>query len=543
MATGGGRGRRRGTRAAAAAAALALLVAGCSDDGGGDAGPGRAEPVVVPDEPVDGGRITLGLDGPVQADPLQASLASASDLMVLDLLHDSLSRLSPEGTPQPALATSWRSNGNRSAWRFTLDPEAKFSDGSAITADDVIASLERVAKLGESSIAALRLEHIKGFKELVDGTAERLEGLSAPDDLTVRVALDSPMSVLPQLLSSPVYGVVDVEAIGDASGADLEDLALSGSWSVDSAQDDEMVLGRRSDRPGHLEEVKLRSFEDDAAAYEAFDDGEVDWATVPGEELEGALERHGDGAFAPFHAELFFGMNVQSTALRNRQLRQAIAASIDREAIVEAVYDGIAEPLTGIVPAGVPGHDPGRCESCGHDPARAADLVGTAFPDGEVPEVHIDFDESETQEAMAEIVADGLEAAGIPVTLRPRPIEEYKAAVAAGEQELFSFGWIGLYGSPDAYLSPQLMSSDADNLTGLDLPEVDELLRGARGRGTPAERAELWAQAERQVLEAAVLVPVAQFRTQAVVSPRVQDLSHAVDGSVDWTQVWLAESL
>lgn len=520
----------------------ALLVSACTDGGGDDAGPDRAGTIAIPDEPVDGGRITLGLDGPVQADPLEASLASASDLMVLDLLHDSLSRLSPEGTPQPALATSWRSNGNRSAWRFTLDPDATFSDGSAITATDVIASLERVAKLGESSIAALRLEHVTGFAAFVDGTAERLEGLSAPDEQTVRVALDSPMSVLPQLLSSPVYGVVDVDRITEASGGDLADLPLSGSWAVDSADVDGVVLAQRSGRGGHLEEVELRAFEDAEEAYEAFDDGEVDWATVPGEQLDDAVERYGDGAFAPFHAELFFGMNVQSTALRNRQLRQAIAASIDRDAIVEEVYRGLATPLTAIVPAGVAGHDPDRCTTCGYDPARAAELVESAFPDGEVPEVRLDFDESEPQEAMAEIVAGGLEAAGIPVTLRPRPIEEYTALIAAGEQELFSFGWIGLYGSPDAYLTPQLLSSDADNLTGLRLPEVDTLLRGARTRGTPAERAEMWAEVERQVLEAAVLVPVAQFRTQAVVTPRVQGLAHAVDGSVDWAEVWLADA-
>jgi ABC-type transport system substrate-binding protein len=542
MLTGAGRERRR--RARAALGGLAVVVGivaltACTDDGDDDdAAPAATE--AASGDVVDGGRIRLALDGPVVADPVEASLASASDLMVLDLLHDGLARLSPEGTPQPALASEWRSNGNRTAWRFTLDPGATFSDGAPVTTGDVIASFERVAALGERSLAALRLEHVKGFAAFVDGAAEHLEGLSAPDERTVRVALDAPMSLLPQLLASPVYGVVDAAALGE--DAALDGLRLTGGWDVDDAGDDSVVLTRQEARPGHLDEVELRTYDDAVAAYDAFDEGDADWAAVPGERLQAAVEDHGDEHFAPFHAELFFGMNVRSGhLLSNRPLRQAIAAAIDRDAIVREVYAELAEPLATIVPDGVAGHEPAGCDGCGHDPARAEALLEQAFPDGTVPEVHIDFDESVPQRAMAELVAEDLEAVGIPTALRPRPLEEYKDFVVGGEQELFSFGWIGVYGSPDAYLRPQLASSANDNLTGISSREVDELLSGARGKSTPAERVQLWADAERIALEGAVVVPIAQFRTQVVVAPRVQGLAHAIDGTVDWSQVSLSE--
>ncbi len=50
-----------------------------------------------------------------------------------------------------------------------------------------------------------------------------------------------------------------------------------------------------------------------------------------------------------------------------------------------------------------------------------------------------------------------------------------------------------------------------------------------------------WAEAEAQVLADAVVVPIAQFRTQAVVAGRLRGLTHAVDGTVDWAAVWLAD--
>ena len=163
------------------------------------------------------------------------------------------------------------------------------------------------------------------------------------------------------------------------------------------------------------------------------------------------------------------------------------------------------------------------------------------FPDGDVPTVHIDYDESPAQEAMAEMVAADLEAVGIPTELRPLPLDEYKSFVVSGEQELFSFGWIGAYGSPDAYLAPLFGSAANDNLTGYRSAEVDGLLAaGSRRAPTPPRTPQRWAVAEQTILEAAVVVPIAQFRTQVVVADRVEGLQHAVDGTVDWAQVTLS---
>ncbi|MGH9274135.1 MAG: ABC transporter substrate-binding protein, partial [Acidimicrobiales bacterium] len=493
-----------------------------------------------PDEIVEGGTVHLGLAGPVVVDPALANLASPSDLLVLDLLHDGLTRLDADGAPQPALAASWRSNESLTAWRFTLDPDITFASGRPITAADVIASLERVAKAGDTSLAALRLETIVGFRDFVAGTTDHLAGLTAPDPETVRVAVDTPLSVLPAILASPVFGVVDVTSLDEADD-ELDRLDLSGSWDVAGADDDAVSLQRRDGTAGHLDGIELRSYEDGDAAYEGFDHGEVDWSLVPLDRYGDAVDDHGDDDFAPFHAELFFGLNVKSPSLGNVYLRNAIAAAIDRDAIVEAVYADLADPLSTVVPAGVPGHDAKRCTSCGYDPDRAREILAGAFPDGQVPPIHIDFDESTAQEAMARLIAADLGAVGIPTELRPQPLEDYKRFVVSGAQELFSFGWIGGYASPDAYLAPLFLSTASDNLTGYAAPSVDASLGAARTNPDPESAAAQWAAGEAQVLADAIVVPIAQFRTQAVVAERVQGFEHAVDGTVDWSAIWVTD--
>ena len=515
---------------------LAVFALGCTGDDG-DPAARAVDPRDTIAPGAGGGVVRLGLPGALVLDPAKASIASPSDQMVLDLLHDGLTRVDDDGVVQPALAATWEHNGYLTAWRFHLAPGARFSSGRAVTADDVVASIERVALLGDSSLVALSLEAVTGFRAFVDGSADHLAGLTAVDSTVVRFGLDEPLSVLPAVVASPAFGVVDAPSLDAAEDGATTDLDLSGSWAVTAAASGNLTLERRADASVLIDGVELHAYANAEAAYDAFSDGKLDWAMVPTGRFDEAVDEYGDEHFAPFHAELFFGLHLGSATLGNASLRQAIEAAIDREAIVTAVYADLADPLATVVPVGVPGYDSARCGGCGPDPRRAAALVAEAFPDGKVPTVNIDYDESPAQEAMAKIIAADLKVAGIPVTLRPLPLDDYKRFVVGGTHELFTFGWIGAYTSSDAYLAPLFVSDSDDNLTAFRSSDVDGLLSRARGAADEATNAERWAKAEQMVMDAAVVIPIAQFRTQVVVADGVQGWEHAVDGTVDWANV------
>ena len=543
--------RRRGL---AALIAVGLLAGACSGGGGKDAssrsssststrsssagssGASKRSGATTVTAP-EGGTVKVGLAGAIPVDPVLASPANPGEEMVLDLLHDGLTRIDADGHVQPAVASQWSADAAFKVWRFTIGPTATFTSGRPITATDVVGSLEHVIAAGDTSLAALRLEPIQGFRAYLDRTTPSVSGLIAVDASTVQISLDRSLSILPEILAAPAYGVVDLTSLAAASKGDLRGLDLSGAWSVASASDtaDHVVLARRAGAAAHLDTVDLRSYKDAAAAYAAFRKGSVDWAPVPTDQLGAARAKYGAAHLTPYQSELALGLRVPN--LPWLPFRQAIAAAIDRQAIVAAVYPDLADQLTAVVPRGVVGHDDARCPSCTHDLARAKALLAQAFPNGQVPTVTLSFDSSPAQQALAAIVVQDLKAVGIPVTSQPMSLDDYQHLLVSGAQQLFTLSWIGADRSPDAYLDPLFRSDSLDNLVGLSSPQVDALLAQARATGDPTAAGAAWASAEQQVLAAAVVIPIAQFRSQVVVSKRVLGLATAVDGTVDWAAV------
>ena len=116
--------------------------------------------------------------------------------------------------PVPAIASKWRYNSNATSFSFTIDPKAKFSDGTKVTSADVVFSLNR-------------LKNVKGNpSSLMDGLT-----VSAPNSKTVRIATEEPTPQVLAILTSPAAGIMNakvVRACGgtDAANAESADKAL-----------------------------------------------------------------------------------------------------------------------------------------------------------------------------------------------------------------------------------------------------------------------------------------------------------------------------
>jgi oligopeptide transport system substrate-binding protein len=240
---------------------------------------------------------------------------------------------------------------------------------------------------------------------------------------------------------------------------------------------------------------------------------------------------------------LFYGFNLKSPKVADARFREAIVRAIDRRAVVAAVYQGTARAGDSVVVEGVPGHQPRACRRCAHDPGRARQLLTEAFPGGVgVPEVGLDYDADPTQEGIARSIQAGLAGVGIKATLRPRPVDGYDDFLVSDEPELFRLGWVAAFPSPEAFLSPMFRLGSGNNLTGLADKEVDALLLSARAEPDAARRTALYQEAERAILDAVPVIPIAQFEVHAVVSKRVRGLTATSLGTFDASTVSLKGS-
>lgn len=509
-------------------AALALLGSACSSgDGDGDVERAEGAPTTSgPSTTSDGGEVPgagseggdvlrLGLAGPMTLDPAAVSPASVSSMVLIDLVHDTLTRVDGEGLAQPGLAT-FEPNEDRTQWRFTLGEEVTFVDGAAVTADDVVASLDRVRSQGGSSLAAIALEDVTS--------------ITAIDPRTVEVAVASPSAVLPELLASPLFGIVDRDLLPTGVGAPLNP---SGAYAVEAVAPDRLVLERR--RGEGPDTIELRLFPDDAAAYDAMSAGELDWSPVPVDRLGDAGTAFGLGGMVPFHGTVLLGINTNVEPLSRPQLRQAISLAIDRATLTDAVFGPTAQPMQGLVPEGVPGAA-GECVGfCGVDVERARQLVAEAFPEGEPPPVRLLTDDSATHLSIAGVLAEQLGAAGIELATGPVDAATYEATLGPGQQ-LFLFSTLGVGLSPSTHLQAW-RSSSPDNLAAYGQGVVDEGLAGASAEPDPGARLARWRETEAAVLADVPVVPLAQLRTVAVVSERIRGLQVRADGSIDVSAV------
>ncbi len=522
---------RRRLRSFALAAAILALVAACSSGGPDversddatttvapatsgevDAGSEAADPAALADV------LRIGLVGVQSLDPAAVTPADVSSVLLADLLHDTLTTLDDEGVAQPGLAT-FTVDETGTTWRFQLTGDAMFADGSPITADDVAASLERVRGQGGSSLAAIQLDDVASITP-VDAT-------------TVDIALTRPSAVLGELLSSPAFGIVDVDRPPGPVGTVPN---LSGDFALDISSENRVLLQRRrGDGPAT---VDVRLFGDDATAYGAFVAGQLDWSPVPLDRLGEAFAQVGQRGLVPFHASVLLGVNTRLSPLDRPELRRAIALAIDRTTLTDAVFGPTAVPLDGLVPAGVPG-EPGECVApCGPDIDQAMALAGQAFPEGQQVPLRLLTDDSATHAALAGVLDDQLSAAGIEIEADALDASTYEQLLASGQQQLFLYSSLGVARTPAIHLLPWA-STSPDNITGYTNELVDAAIDLARAEPDSTVRRARWREIEAAVLGDVPVVPLSQLRVVAAVAPRVAGLVVHADGSLDLGDVTL----
>ena len=515
--------------------ALALVVASCSKKGGSDGdGGGGGTPAEA---------FRAAIVRPATLDPAKAR--TVDELLVADQLYDALTAYDPATMePVPSLAESFTPSEDQMHWDFTLRSDATFSDGSKVTAADVKATLERIARKDSGSSVSDLLELVTGYAAVaVDGSTTDLAGVVATSESVLRIDLDAPWSALPSALANPAFGVLP-KAVVDAGGELPATPVTSGPFEVSASSEDELTLTPVEGVSTKSKRLELTLVADKAAAYDALVDGDVDWSEVPPDKVEEAEEKFGRDLFQPYVAELFYAFNLKSPKFADVRVREAIVRAVDRDAILESVYGGSVRPAGGLILEGIAGHQDDPCSGkCDFDVERSKALIAELTAAGvALPEVQIDFEDDETQTKVATAIRDDLAEVGITAALRPKPLAEYQQFAVSGGQELFRLGWIAPYPSADGILSPLFSSSSPNNLTGFSSAAVDEALRVARSSGDASVRTGRYQESEKLVLAELPIIPIGQFEVQSAASKRVRDLVVTSMGSFDGRRVWVASS-
>jgi peptide/nickel transport system substrate-binding protein len=264
-------------------------------------------------------------------------------------VYDSLLRTTKDGTGvEPGLATKWESTSDGLTWTFTLRDGVKFSDGSAMKASDVKASLD-LARNGEKS----------GWKD----NYKAIKEITASDDKTVKITLSQPYAPLLSVLAMFSGGVLPAEMAKATDGKDYDNAQAwktkgTGAYYVEGwKKGDALVLKRNPNywksKPA-VDEVRIEYIPDDNTRMLKLQGGETDLVDfVPFSQIAALSAQPGVKAQTfTIQQTAFIILNNTKPPLNDVKVRQALNYATDKEAIIKNVYFGQAKFMNSPIPMG-----------------------------------------------------------------------------------------------------------------------------------------------------------------------------------------------
>jgi len=459
-------------------------------------------------------------------DPGLAVETASSDL--LRELFAGLAQLTPELDIVPDVAASWEVLEGGHVYVFHLREDARWSDGKPVTAQDFEYAWKRVLDPATGSPNASLLYDIKAARAFHQGEVSDPDtlGVRATDNFTLTVELEGPTGYFLQLLAHTTTHPVPrhaVEAYG-AAWAEPARLVSNGPFRVQTWTAEESVVMVRHSQyhgvfTGNVERVELRLLADWSGSLPTYDLGKLDILPLrhlAQSERVGAKEQHaGEYVPVPSLTTGFIVFDPRKPPFDDVRVRRAFALAVDRETLADVVLGGSGSPASGgFVPPGMPGHSPDI--ALPYESERARQLLSEAgYPDGQgFPKVWAPV--PSTWESDAEYLqSQWRETLGVDVPYDVMPWPEYVGADFE-EAHLIMAGWEADYPDPDNFLrvasalGPYVRSEAYDGLVEKARRLIDQ-----------EERMKLYRQADRMLVEEALVIPLTYDRWHVLVKPWV----------------------
>jgi peptide/nickel transport system substrate-binding protein len=498
------------------AAPIAAFVAACDDEQGAATSSTSATTLpVVAEQRQRGGRLRVGIIAPTDAvDPVRTN--DPGRIVLIAQTGEYLVRSGAGLTLDPSLAVSWTPNHDGTAWTFALREGVTFNDGRPMTADDVVATFDR---LTDETVESAALVSFRGI--LSNGAT------SARDDRTVVFELDTANGNFPYLVSSDNYNTVILPARYD----DYESTwPGTGAWRLSSFTPEVGITFEPN--PSHwagpplLDEVEFSFYADDEALVEAMTSDVVD--VIQGTTSQGsdALAATSVPIQVRSAAHTQVHLRVDEGPFKDRRVRRALALLFDRAAVVGTLLDGRGDvgndsPFATAYPssdAGAPQRD--------RDLAEAKRLLDEAGID-EIDEMLTGFKTPEI-EHYARIIRDA--AAEVGLSLRLSITDTY-----------YDYDWLNSHigiahyahrGVPDQYLTAPLRTNGAWNAAHFSSREYDTLVDDYIGAVDLGQQRRAARQIQELLLEETPLLITYFKNVVAWTAPGVEGVELSAAGHV-----------
>lgn len=434
----------------------------------------------------DRGEVRILVGEPASLDP--ASQGDSASAAIGTQLFETVTAFDSGLALRPALAAAWDVTDDGREVVFHLRPNLVFSDGSALTAEDVAASWLRLLDPGSPSpLAALLLDVRNAGARLAGQVGEGEVGIRA-DGSDVIVDLERPGSDFPAIAAGAIFGVVPPDVRQGDAVAGSPGGVVSGGYSIADVSASEITLTANprywAGTPA-IETIHLLLDIGGRSPVAAFEAGDVDYTSVSA--FDAAWIRYDDRLGPQLREEpslslTYVAFDTSRPPFDDARVRGAIGQAVDWRRLTELGAFGGEQPARSMVPPGIPGagdadwlpvHDP--------DAARAL-LAAAGYPNGAgLPTIHFAVDGWGYAEAIAAQVRQEL---GIDISLEA--VDDHFGRLATDPPEMFAVGWQADYPGPNDFLGVLLGGGARDNYGHWVSPEFDAAVADALATRDPA---------------------------------------------------------
>ncbi len=422
------------------------------------------------------------------------------------MLFDEFVRANPATyAPEPGLAAEWTIDNL--TFTFKLQPNAKFSDGTDVTADDVAFTIKGFIAKETGSSRQSKFLPIQGAEEYANGTADDVAGIRVADPKTLVVTLARPEA--PFLYNMRFVFVVPRVALDGknltndpffqkpvGAGPYVFESWATGADFVASANPNYWQAGKPA-----IKRLTHRVIADAQSLVLALRSGEIDASNYPNPAAKAELEENPDLAILvpPFTSPNGWMFNVANQHLAKKEVRRAIAMSLNSEQFVADALLGLSRPGLGPIAPDSWAHDP-TLQPIPYDPTSAKQMIAAAGAEGAqirflvnqgnvLREDWLTYTQQALQEVGIEVVPEVMEYAAL-----------VERVTVAKDYDATGVDFAGVTAEPSE-LYEQFHSASPGNYMNYANPQLDALLTQAKQTLDVEQAKPIYAEIQRLIMD------------------------------------------
>lgn len=491
-------------------------------------------------------RIPLKRDA-VTLDPGLAEDSVSAE--ITEQLFSGLTSLDPKTYQAvPGLAEEWKVNEQGDIYTFRLRKDALWTDGTHVSADDVVRTLRRNIRPDSKSPYSYLLYFLKNGEAIHQGRIPDLSelGVFAPDAFTVVFRLEYPTAYFPMIVSTGIYRPVTKSIVAqyEDQWTDIENLQSNGPYRLVLWEKGRGIMLKKNpayydEKKVSIPEIRYYIISQYSLGLPMYENDELDimgssYLRIPSEDIPRIKKNpvlKNQYFEYPHFCTYAYAFNLRRPPADNPLVRKAISAAIDRQLIIDAVNGGHGEVATTCTrPPAFGAVAPDEGVGIGFDPRKAREnLAQAGYPDGKgFPEFTVMYSDSDFHKKVADAIQKLLEHhLNIRVTLRPEKDETYMDALSQKDGPcMFRVKMCSDYPDADGWMSlfnPARPIYDV----GWENQEFAEIAARARKESDIEKRKAFYKRTE-QILceEEAVAIPLYFEIYHSLVNPRVKGWQH-----------------